>query len=125
LRNLLAPAEQRAAQADDNVSSMPPPSASPEEINDYFYERGWGDGLPIVPPRREHVDKMLTSVQLAPDAVIGVIPPRMALATVEKIAVNAVMAGCRLDYFPVVLAAVKAICNPEFNLLPMQAQPIP
>jgi hypothetical protein len=121
MRNLLAPAEKRPDEAANDVAQMPPERASPDQINDYFYAQGWTDGLPIVPPRRERVDKMLAAVRQAPETVIGVIPPRMALATVEKIAINAVMAGCRPDYFPVVLAAVKAICRPEFNLLPMQA----
>ena len=121
MRNLLAPAQKRLDDAVDAVAPMPPQTASSDQINDYFYAQGWTDGLPIVPPRRERVDKMLAAVRQAPDTIVGVIPPRMALATVEKVAINAVMAGCRPDYFPVVLAAVKAICKPEFNLLPMQA----
>ena len=121
MRNLLTPAQKRLDDAVDAVAPMPPQTASSDQINDYFYAQGWTDGLPIVPPRRERVDKMLAAFRQAPDTIIGVIPPRMALATVEKIAINAVMAGCRPDYFPVVLAAVKAICRPEFNLLPMQA----
>jgi hypothetical protein len=121
MRNLLAPAVKPGKDADIGVPQMPPPAASADEIDDFFYAQGFTDGLPIVPPRRYSVDKMLASVRHGADTVIGVIPPRMGLATVEKIAINAVMAGCRPEYFPVVLASVKAICMPEFNLLPMQA----
>lgn len=92
-----------------------------EEINDYFYAQGWGDGLPIVPPVRGKVEEFLAAARQSPEVVAGVIPPRMGVATVEKLAINAVMAGCRPEHFPVVLAAAKAICYPEFNLLPMQA----
>jgi hypothetical protein len=92
-----------------------------EEINTYFYAEGWTDGLPVVPPVRSRVEQFVAAAGPAADEVIGIVPPRMGIATVEKIAVNAVMAGCEPSHFPVVLAAVKAMCAPEFNLLPMQA----
>ena len=60
----------------------------------YFEEKGWTDGLPIVPPTEERVLRMLAATQRDPQEVIGVVPPRWAPATVEKIAINAVMAGC-------------------------------
>jgi len=73
-----APAnEKRPDEAANDVAQMPPERASPDQINDYFYGQGWTDGLPIVPPRRERVDKMLAAVRQAPETVIGVIPPRM------------------------------------------------
>jgi hypothetical protein len=77
---------------------------------------GWGDGLPLIPPTEERVQEMLDHVAAFPDAVIGVVEPQRGQATLEKIAVNAVMAGCRPEYFPVVVAAVAAVCEPQFNL---------
>jgi hypothetical protein len=95
--------------------------ATPEEVDDAFYRRGWSDGLPIVPPTPGRVEAMLRRAAASPDTVLGVIAPRQGVATLEKIAINAVMAGCRPEHFPVVVAAVTAVCRPEFNLLPMQA----
>jgi hypothetical protein len=96
-------------------------SGSWEHINDYFYAQRWTDGLPIVPPTIFNVERMLASGRRPPDALLGFIPPSMGAATIEKVAVNAVMAGCDAQCFPIVVAAVEAICRPEFNLLPMQA----
>jgi hypothetical protein len=90
------------------------------EINDLYYRRGWSDGLPIVPPTRERVRAMLKGTDLPPEQVIGVLEPGRGQATVEKIAVNAVMAGCRPVHLPVVIAAVEAIADPAFNLLGVQ-----
>ena len=91
-----------------------------EEINDQFEALGWSDGLPIVPPTYEAVERFIAAAKRDRDEVIGVIPPMMGLATVEKIAINAVMAGCRPQHLPVVIAAVRAVCDPDFNLLPIQ-----
>jgi len=86
-------------------------------VNDYFYERGWTDGLPIVPPTDERVNALLAGMSWhKPDEVIGIIPPRMGSATLRQIAVNAVMAGARPDYLPVIVAAVQAACNPAYGL---------
>lgn len=87
-----------------------------------IYEQGWTDGLPVVVPTPERVEGMLMlSGGLDPDVVVGAVGPAEGQATVEKIAVNAVMAGCTPDYFPVVLAAVEAVTDPEFNLGAVQA----
>ena len=80
------------------------------------FARGWSDGLPVVPPTEERVEAMLEGTQRAPDEVVAVVPPDFAECSVEKVAVNAVMAGCRPDYLPVVLAAVEAACTDEFNI---------
>ena len=64
-------------------------------VNAYFEEKGWSDGLPIIPPTEARVEQMLATLKRAPQEVIGVVPPRWAPATVEKIAINAVMAGWR------------------------------
>jgi hypothetical protein len=86
------------------------------EINDLFYRRGWTDGLPIIPPTRERVQEMLKATGLPPEHPVGIIELMKGQATVEKIAVNAVMAGCRPEYMPVLIAAVQAIAEPEFGL---------
>lgn len=86
------------------------------EICDHFYEMGWTTGLPIIPPTREAVDEMLTGTDLAPDTVLGKIPPMNGLATVEKVAVNAVMAGCLPTYMPILIAAVKGMLAPNIQL---------
>jgi hypothetical protein len=86
------------------------------ELFDRYYEQGWTDGFPILPPTQAAVAAMLRYTDRAPDEVVGVIPPRNGAATVEKIAINAVMAGCRPEYLPVLVAAVEAMVQPEYNL---------
>jgi hypothetical protein len=92
-----------------------------DEIDAHYHERGWTDGLPIVPPTEPRVRAFLARTARDPREVVGVLPPRQGEATVEKIAANAVMAGCRPDYFPVVLAAIEALADPLFNLDSVQA----
>jgi len=91
------------------------------EVNALFLERGWTDGLPIVPPTEAAVAEMLAWTDHDPRAVIGVLPPRQGEATVEKIAINAVMAGCEPRYLPLVIASIQAIADPRFNADAMQA----
>lgn len=86
------------------------------EVNNLFYHRGWGDGLPIVPPTPERVAAMLKGSDLPPDFVVATIDPLGGEATVEKIAVNAVMAGCQPAYMPILIAAVEAVTQPEADL---------
>jgi hypothetical protein len=88
--------------------------ASQEDDLEACFERGWTDGLPVVPPTEKRVKRMLQGTRRAPDEVVGVIPPNQASCTVEKAAVNAVMAGCKPEYLPVVLAAVEAACMDAF-----------
>jgi hypothetical protein len=78
------------------------------------FDRGWTDGLPVVPPSEERVVRMLMASSRKPGEVLGKVPPNLADCTVEKVAVNAVMAGCKPEYFPVVLAAVEAALVDEF-----------
>lgn len=89
-------------------------------VNRLYRERGWTDGLPIVPPTLGRVDEMLGASSLERHAVLGEVEPLGGVASVEKIAVNAVMAGCEPPHFPVVLAAVQAILDPAFNLRGVQ-----
>ena len=92
------------------------------EFNDEALRRGWGDGFPLIPPTEKRVEAMLAGVAWRkPDEVLGIIPPRTAEATVERIAINAVMAGCLPAAMPVLLAAVQAMCVPAAGLLTAQA----
>jgi hypothetical protein len=90
-------------------------------INELYMERGWTDGLPIVPPTAEGVEEFLEWTDRDRLEVVAVLPPRQGEATVERLAINAVMAGCRPEYFPVLLAAVEAVAEPPFNLDAVQA----
>ncbi len=80
------------------------------------FERGWTDGLPVVPPTRERVLRMLDGTRLAPNHILGEIPPNLAPCTVEKAAINAVMAGCKPEYMPVLFASIEAALDPLFTL---------
>lgn len=82
-----------------------------KEVNRYFYKRGWTDGLPVLPPTEEEVAEMLTGTDLPPDHVIGKLIPRKAKITVEKIAINAVMAGALPTYMPVLIAATEILMD--------------
>jgi hypothetical protein len=90
------------------------------EVNELFYRRGWTDGLPIVPPTLGRVEEMLTHAGRSREEVIGELEPLGGVATVEKIATNAVMAGCRPEHLRLVIGAVEAIAEPEFNLRGVQ-----
>lgn len=81
------------------------------------YELGWTDGLPVVPPTVERVEAFLETGQRSPNEVLGTLPERRREITVGKVAANAVMAGCRPQYFPVVMAATEAMLDPAFNLI--------
>ncbi|MFH1487231.1 MAG: hypothetical protein ABIH46_14260 [Chloroflexota bacterium] len=91
-----------------------------EAVNDLFYERGWTDGLPIVPPTEQRVLKMLEYTDREPQEVVADVPPAGTGATVEAIAINTVMAGCLPSYLPVIITAVEAMTQPEFNLYGLQ-----
>ena len=87
-----------------------------DEVNRLFLERGWSDGLPIVPPTEERVAAMVDAVGLPPEEVLGIMPPGEGVVTVEKVAANAVMAGAMPQHMPVVLAAVRAALTPDYNV---------
>ena len=90
------------------------------EVNRLFQLRGWTDGLPIVPPTLGRIDAMIGGGAIDRHAVLGEMEPLGGVASVEKIAASAVMAGCQPDHFPVVLASIQAILEPEFNLRGVQ-----
>ncbi|MBM3670820.1 MAG: thioredoxin family protein [Actinobacteria bacterium] len=96
-----------------------------EDEMEAMFERGWSDGLPLVPPTPERVAHLLTGTTRNPDDVVAVVPPDLTECTVEKVAINAVMAGCRPEYLPVVLAAVEAACTEEFNIHGVLATTMP
>ena len=91
------------------------------QVYDEFVRRGWCDGLPVVPPTPERVREMVAAGGMDPARSFGAMPPLWRECTVEKVAVNAVMAGCLPEYFPVVLAGVQALMDPAFNLYGVQA----
>jgi hypothetical protein len=107
-------------EADDTTSKY---LEVPDDVEESFaalYARGMTDGLPIIPPTEARVRRMMSSVALAPEHEIAELPPQGGPATVEKIAINAVMAGCLPEYLPVLIAAVKAMSQPQFNLIGIQ-----
>lgn len=83
---------------------------------EFLFDQGLTDGLPVIPPTPDRVLKMLSGTRRDPQSVVAVVPPNLAPATVEKIAINAVMAGCKPQYLPVVIAAVEAVCTEQFNM---------
>jgi hypothetical protein len=86
----------------------------PRELIEAYYEAGWTDGLPVVPPSTASIDAMLAAGGLRGDEIIGEIPGRNTVVVADKVAINAVMAGCRPEYLPVVVAAVRGLCHPDF-----------
>ncbi len=86
-----------------------------EDEIEAIYERGWTDGLPVVVPTPKRVMRMLSGTSRDPKELLGLCPPNLAPLTVEKVAINAVLAGCKPEYLPVVLAAVEAALDPAFS----------
>ena len=90
--------------------------AALEDEWEAMWDRGWSDGLPVVPPTEARVLRMLEGTTRDPAEVVAVVPPSLVECTVEKVAVNAVMAGCAPQHLPVVVAALEAVCTDEFNM---------
>jgi hypothetical protein len=95
-----------------NVSPTAEPD--PASLIEAYFERGWTDGLPVVPPTEKSIAEMLAGAALRGDAVLGEIAGRNTVVVAEKVAINAVLAGCRPEYMPVVVAAIRGLCNPDF-----------
>ena len=109
----------------ESAGSAPAPEPSAREIvltgtldtiNEQFAERLWSDGLPVIPPTIGRVEAFLQHTDRDPDEIIGVLPAEGREATVWSVAVNGVMAGCRPEYMPLLLAAVEAIADPAWRL---------
>ena len=99
--------------------------ADAEDEMEAMFDRGWTDGLPVVPPTEVRVLRMLTGTTRQPGDVIAVVAPDLVDVTVEKIAINAVMAGCRPEFLPWVIASLEAVCNSEFNIHGVLATTMP
>ncbi len=105
------------AEADDSpIRARKIEIASADDVAEFMFDQGFSDGLPLVPPTPERVLRMLSGTRRNAKEVIAQMPPNMGDATIEKIAINAVMAGCKPEYLPVVIAAIEAICTDEFNI---------
>lgn len=98
----------------DSLSAREIPLGSEEDEIEACFDRGWSDGLPVVPPTRERVLRMLSGTRRTAAEVVGTVPPDLNECTIEKIAINAVMAGCKPEYMPVVIAAVEAALQEPF-----------
>lgn len=99
--------------------------ADAEDEFEAMFDRGWTDGLPVIPPTEERVMRMLQGTTRSPSDIVAVVPPDLVEITVEKIAINAVMAGCRPEYLPWVITAVEAVCNETFNIHGVLATTMP
>lgn len=104
------------ARLGDGFTSRRVEFASAEDPIEAMYDRGWSDGLPLVEPTPERVARMLEGTTRRRQDLVAIVPPNLVECSVEKVAINAVMAGCKPEYLPVVLAAVEAACTSEFNM---------
>ena len=91
-------------------------TGSLDEVEEHFLNQGWSDGLPIVPPTPDRVDRFLAATHEDPDVVLGALPPELREITITNIAVNGVMAGCRPEYMPVLVAVARCLMDPRFRL---------
>ena len=96
-----------------------------EDHVEAMYDRGWSDGLPLVAPTEVRVMRMLEGTTRDPGDIVGTVPPTLVEITVEKVAINAVMAGSKPEYLPVVIAALEAVCTDEFNMHGLLATTMP
>ena len=119
-----------AQQVIDNLLTQPPEKEIPpepqaheivfrgtfEEVNAYFYEREWSDGLPIVPPTLEKIEEFLSYTERSPEESVGTLLPENRAATIWAVAVNGVMAGCRPEYMPILVALAEAMADPFYGV---------
>lgn len=117
---LLEGAAARGALGDDILEDRIEIDADPGAMAEFFFAHGWTDGLPVTPPTPASVAAMVAASGRAAAETVGPIPPRMRVASIEKLAANAVMAGCRPAYFPVVLAALDAVLDDNIRLYGIQ-----
>jgi hypothetical protein len=91
-------------------------TGSLDEVEEHFLNQGWSDGLPVVPPTQDRVDRFLAATNEHPGAVLGMLPPEFREITITNIAVNGVMAGCRPEYMPVLVAVARCLMDPRFRV---------
>jgi hypothetical protein len=123
LDNVLRALTTDAAGIADGAGTGAGDIDAPDDLDGFqawLMERGWGDGLPAIPPTCTRVAAMLGGTRRKPDQVVAILVPRLGRATVEAIAANAVMAGALPEHLPVILAAVEAVADPSFNLQAVQ-----
>ena len=131
VRGLLEPPrEPDAQQTTDSATETLSVSgddflATTDAVNALFLDKAWGDGFPVVPPTPAAVERMLGGTRRAPQDVVSIMEPGFGIASVEKLAVNAVMAGCRPEHLPVLIAAVEALAEPDCILREMQVSTVP
>ena len=99
--------------------------ATLDAVNNLFLEKGWGDGFPVIPPTPAAVERMLRGTDRKPQDVVSIMEPGFGIASVEKLAINAVMAGCQPEHLPVLIAAVEALAEPQCILREMQVSTVP
>ena len=121
----VSPGTTRGAEAGSQITEtftieMNETPAGLDAVNRFLAERDWSDGIPVIPPTPAAVEQMLKGTTRQPQDVLMVMEPGFGLATVEKIAINAVMAGCRPEQFPVLLAAIDCLAQPQMNHRDMQ-----
>jgi hypothetical protein len=116
IRGLIQGAEKRAAEPAEPAPGSVVHSGTLDEIEDYFYRQLWTDGLPIIPPTRHRVEAFLRFTDRNPDEVIRVLPQEGRAASIHSIAVNGVMAGCRPQYMPILIAVVEAMADVDFHI---------
>ncbi len=105
------------AEADDSpIHARRIDVAGADDVAEFMFDQGFSDGLPVVAPTPERVLRMLRGTARGSQEIVAVVPPNLAPATVEKVAINAVLAGCKPEYLPVVIAALEAVCTDAFNI---------
>jgi len=113
-----AASETLTIGGDDLMSTL-------EAVNNLFLEKGWGDGFPVIPPTPAAVERMLKGSSRKPQDVVSIMEPGFGIASVEKLAINAVIAGCQPEHLPVLIAAVEALAEPQCILREMQVSTVP
>jgi len=115
----------RAAFSGHTLKSRRLELADLDDEMELMFDRGFTDGLPVVPPTDARVLRMLEGTTRAPQDIVAIVPPDLVEVTIEKIAINAVMAGCKPEYLPWVIAALEAVCTDAFNIHGVLATTMP
>lgn len=117
LEGFTAPADEASIEVGEPEPGAIVFTGTFDQVQEHYHDQQWSDGLPIVPPTRDRVERFLAEVDRDPAEVVGVLHPELREANIRSIAVNGVMAGCRPEYMPVLTAVIEAIADPDFRLL--------